>query len=642
MRNAYGTWPSPITAEHIVTETVALSAPMLDEQAIYWIESRPQERGRSVIVCRTPEGTSVDVTPAPFDVRSRVHEYGGGEFTVHRGVVYFTNFDDQRVYRHVLGQQPVPITSGRGLRYADLVVMPGGQRVLAVREDHRIAGAEAVNSLVMLDVDGAGEGTIVVGGSDFYASPALCPDGARVAWLAWNHPNMPWDGSELWVADLEPDGTLLHPRQVAGGPNESILQPQWAPDGVLHFLSDRTGWWNLYRVKDQDVEALCLREAEFGKPPWRSGNSTYAFESANRIICTYSEQGSATLARLHTDTGRLETMPAPHTELEGIRSECGRLVYLGGSPRLHRELVLRSLVSDHVEILRRSASWTVDEAYLSVPEPITFPTENGLTAHALFYPPKNGACHAPAGERPPLLVISHGGPTGAADTILAPAIQFWTSRGLALVDVNYGGSTGYGRAYRERLKGQWGVVDVDDCVSAARYLVRRGDVDEDRVAIRGRSAGGYTTLSALTFRACFKAGASYYGISNLETLATDTHKFESRYLDWLVGPYPECVDRYKARSPINFVDRLSSPMIFFQGMDDKVVPPNQARRMVDAMREQGLPVAYVAFDGEGHGFRMAATIKLALESELYFFGRVFGFAPADELAPVEIVNLETD
>ena len=642
MRNAYGTWPSPITAEHIVAETVALSAPTLDGQAIYWLESRPRERGRSVIVCRTPEGTSVDVTPAPFDVRSRVHEYGGGEFTVHRGVIYFTNFDDQRVYRHLLGQQPVPITSGRDLRYADLVVIPGGQRVLAVREDHRIAGAEAVNSLVMLDVDGAGEGTIVVGGSDFYASPAVCPDGTRVAWVAWSHPNMPWDGTELWVADLEPDGTVLHPRQVAGGPNESILQPQWAPDGVLHFLSDRTGWWNLYRVKDQDVEALCLREAEFGTPPWRFGNSTYAFESANRIICTYSEQGSATLARLYTDTGRLETIQAPHTELEGIRGGYGRLVYLGGSPRLHRELVLMHLVSGHVKILHRSASWTVDEAYLSVPEPIAFPTENGLTAHALFYPPKNGACHAPAGERPPLLVISHGGPTGAADTNLTPAIQFWTSRGLAVVDVNYGGSTGYGRAYRERLKGQWGVVDVDDCVSAARYLVRRGDVDADRVAIRGRSAGGYTTLSALTFRACFKAGASYYGISNLETLATDTHKFESRYLDWLVGPYPECADRYKARSPINFVDRLSSPMIFFQGMDDKVVPPNQARRMVDAMREKGLPVAYVTFDGEGHGFRMAATITRALESELYFFGRVFGFTPADELAPVEIVNLETD
>ena len=581
------------------------------------------------------------MTAAPFDVRSQVHEYGGGEFAVDRGTIYFSNFGDQRVYRQTLGQQPVPITSGSNLRYADLVVIPGSTRLIAVREDHRIGGAEAVNTLVMLDVDEPGDGKILVQGNDFYASPAVHPDATRLAWVAWDHPNMPWDGTELWVADLERDGSLRDPRKVAGGPTESILQPRWAPGGVLHFVSDRAGWWNLYRLRGHEAEPLCSREAEFAKPPWTFGKSTYAFESADCIICAYLESGFATLARLDTRSGHLELIQTPYTEVEGIRVDAGRLVCRGGSPRRHRELVLMKLASGEVEILRRSASWTMDEAYLSVPEPIDFPTEDGLTAHALFYPPKNDAHRAPAGEKAPLLVASHGGPTGATDPTLDPTIQFWTSRGFAVVDVNYGGSTGYGRIYRERLTRQWGVVDVDDCVNAARYLVHQGRVDPNRVAIRGRSAGGYTTLSAVTFRDFFKAGASYYGISNLEALAADTHKFESRYLDSLVGPYPEWADRYKARSPINFVDRLSSPMIFFQGLDDKVVPPNQAIRMVDAMRDKRLPVAYVAFEGEGHGFRMGATIKRALESELYFFGRVFGFTPADELTSVEIENLAT-
>ena len=641
MRSAFGTWKSPITADHIVAETVGLAAPTFDGTDIYWLESRPREQGRSVIVCRTPDGTCVDVTRAPFDVRSQVHEYGGGEFAVDRGTIYFSNFGDQRVYRQTLGQQPVPITSGTNLRYADLVVIPGRTRLIAVREDHRIGGAEAVNALVMLDVDEPGDGKILAQGNDFYASPTVHPDATRLAWVAWDHPNMPWDGTELWVADLERDGSLRDPRKVAGGPTESILQPRWAPDGMLHFVSDRAGWWNLYRLRGHEAEPLCSREAEFAKPPWTFGKSTYAFESADRIICAYSESGFATLARLDTRSGRLEPIQTPYTEVEGICVDAGRLVCRGGSPRRHRELVLMKLASGEVEILRRSAGWTMDEAYLSVPEPIEFPTENGLTAHALFYPPKNDAHRAPEGEKAPLLVASHGGPTGAADPTLDPTVQFWTSRGFAVVDVNYGGSTGYGRIYRERLTRQWGVVDVDDCVNAARYLVRQARVDPNRVAIRGRSAGGYTTLSAVTFRNFFKAGASYYGISNLEALAADTHKFESRYLDSLIGPYPEWADRYKARSPINFVDRLSSPMIFFQGLDDKVVPPNQAIRMVDAMREKRLPVAYVAFEGEGHGFRMGATLKRALEGELYFFGRVFGFTPADELTSVEIENLAT-
>ncbi len=641
MNSAFGTWKSPITADHIVQETISLTSPIFDGTDIYWLESRAREQGRNVIVQRTSGGQCFDVIQAPFDARSGVHEYGGGEFTVDQGVLYFTNFNDQRIYRKIFDQEPAPITFGSDLRYADLTVIQGTNRLIAVREDHGRGREEPTNTLVLLNLDNPGDEKVLIQGNDFYASPVIHPNSKRLAWLSWDHPNMPWDGTDLWVADLEPDGSVSAPRKVAGGLNESILQPQWAPDGTLYFISDRSGWWNLYRLKDLGLEAICSRDAEFARPPWTFGKLTYAFESVDRIICSYSELGFGTLARLYTESGYLESIETPYTDFEGIRIKAGSLVCRAGSPRRHRELVLMKLGSGEVEILQRSANFVVDEAYLSVAQPIEFPTENGLTAHALFYPPKNDDHHAPEGEKAPLLVASHGGPTGSADSTLDLTVQFWTSRGFAVVDVNYGGSAGYGRVYRERLKGLWGVVDVDDCVNAARHLINAGYVDPNRIAIRGRSAGGYTTLSAVTFRDFFKAGASYYGVSNLEALAADTHKFESRYLEFLVGPYPEQADLYKARSPINSVDQLSSPMIFFQGLNDKVVPPNQSIRMVDALRGKRLPVAYVPFEGEGHGFRMGTTIKSALESELYFFSRVFGFTPDDELPAVEIKNLIT-
>jgi dipeptidyl aminopeptidase/acylaminoacyl peptidase len=507
-----------------------------------------------------------------------------------------------------------------------------------VREDHTGEG-EAVNTLVSVDLRSGGPGTVLVSGNDFYAAPRVSPDGSRLAWLTWNHPNMPWDGTQLWVAEMDGAGSLVRAEQVAGGVDESVFQPEWSPDGVLHFVSDRTGWWNLYRWRGGRMEPLCAMEAEFGLPQWVFGMSTYGFASSGQILCAYAQAGRTHLARLDTETGELEEMESPYTEVYGLRVAGGRAVFRAGSPTEPISVVLLDLQSGQLEVLRRSSDITVDAGYVAVPESIEFPTEGGLTAHAFFYPPTNRDHVAPPDERPPLLVRSHGGPTGAASSSLSWDIQYWTSRGFAVVDVNYGGSTGYGRAYRQRLNGQWGVVDVDDCANAARYLVERGLVDGNRLAIRGGSAGGYTTLCALAFRDVFKAGASYFGVSDLGALARDTHKFESRYLDRLVGPYPERRDLYRERSPIHFAQDISCPMIFFQGLEDKVVPPNQAEMMVEAVRAKGLPVAYLPFEGEQHGFRRAENIKRAFDAELYFYSRVFGFQLADQVQPVVIENL---
>jgi dipeptidyl aminopeptidase/acylaminoacyl peptidase len=534
-----------------------------------------------------------------------------------------------------------PKSNEASIRYADLAVAPSGTRLVAVREEHRAEGKEPVNTLVSLDARDGGPGSVIAEGHDFYASPRFDADGSCLAWISWDHPNMPWDGSELWVAEIGSRGDLSEAKRVAGGPAESIFQPEWSPDGVLYFVSDRTGWWNLYRYHDGRVEALCPRKAEFGLPQWVFGMRTYDFLSPETIVCTYREGDRTHLAMLAVDTGRLDPIETPHTEIEGISVHDRHAIYQGGAPDRQEELVRIGLASGGIETLRRSSTLEIEEDVLSIAEPMEFTTENGLTAHAFFYPPRNDRFRAPDGERPPLLVLSHGGPTSATDTTLIPSIQYWTSRGIAVVDVNYGGSTGYGRAYRERLEGNWGVVDVDDSVHAAKHLIDAGRVDPDRIAIRGGSAGGYTTLAALTFRNLFKAGASYYGICDLEALVRDTHKFEARYLDSLIGPYPETIDLYKTRSPIHFVDRLSCPIIFFQGLDDKVVLPNQAELMFEAVRKAGFPTAYLAFEGEGHGFRKAENIKRALDSELYFYGKVFGFTPADAIQPIAIENLKS-
>ncbi|MBD1907943.1 S9 family peptidase [Funiculus sociatus GB2-A5] len=642
----YGSWKSPITSDLMVSETIGLGQIAIDGEDVYWIEGRPAEAGRTVIVRSTPDGQTIDIAPPPFNVRTRVNEYGGGAYCVADGIVYFSNFADQRLYRLIPGSQPQPLTPEAKMSYADAIIDRQRNRLYAVREDHTGEGQEAVNTLVSINLENGEDVRVLVSGNDFYSSPRLKPDGSQLVWLTWNHPNMPWDGTELWVAQINPDGSLGESQLVAGGADESIFQPEWSPDGILHFVSDRSGWWNLYKkappVEGEGLgltEPLCEMEAEFGLPQWIFGMSTYAFESANRIICTYTQQGIWHLASLDTTTGKLQQIETPYTEITSLKAVAGRVAFIAGSPTEFSSIVQLDLTTGQRSVLRRSSKLEIDTGYLSIAQPIEFPTENGLTAYGFYYAPQNHDFMAPEGELPPLVVKSHGGPTAATSSQLNLRIQYWTSRGFAYLDVNYGGSTGYGRAYHQRLDGLWGVVDVDDCVNGAKYLSEKGLVDENRMAIAGGSAGGYTTLCALTFRDVFKAGASYYGVSDLEALLRDTHKFESRYFDRLIGPYPERQDIYHERSPIHFTDKLSCPIIFFQGLEDKVVPPNQAEMMVDVLRSKGLPVAYVAFEGEQHGFRRAENIKRVIDGEFYFYSRVFGFELAHPVEPIAIANL---
>jgi len=634
----YGSWKSPISADLIVSETIGLGMIVLDGADTYWIEVRPSEGGRSVIVRRTADGVATDITPQDFNARTRVHEYGGGDFTVHNGTVYFTNFSDQRLYRQLPRAAPEPITSADNKRYADLVIDQLRQRLICVSEDHSGLEREAINTLVSIPLDNNGGIHTLVAGNDFYSSARLSPDGTQLAWLTWNHPNMPWDGTELWVGELDENGFVGRAEYVAGGPNESIFQPVWSPDGVLHFISDRTGWWNLYRWRNEQIEPLAPRKAEFGLPQWQFAMSSYGFATEQSIICWYTQNGGH-LAHLNTVTSILTPLDMPYTVMRNIAVDATRAVFVGASATLAPSIVQLDLITNRTQVLRKTSTVTVDSVYLSVPREIEFPTERGLTAYGLFYAPRNPDYRVPGGELPPLIVKSHGGPTSATSGVLNLAIQYWTSRGFAVLDVNYGGSTGYGRAYRERLNGQWGIVDVDDCVNGAKYLVQRGLVDGKRLAITGGSAGGYTTLCALTFRDTFKVGASHFGLSDLATFVYDTHKFESRYLDSLVGPYPERADLYHQRSAINFVDRISCPIIFFQGLEDKIVLPSQAEVLVEALRAKKLPVAYLPFAGEQHGFRRAENIKRALEGELYFYSRILGFELADHIEPVVIDNL---
>ncbi|GAC1655226.1 MAG: S9 family peptidase [Candidatus Dormibacteraceae bacterium] len=632
----YGSWKSPITADLIVGTSVGLSGLLVDGPDLYWSEMRPSEGGRLVVVRRGRDGGTADVTPPGYNTRTRVHEYGGAAFAVSAGVLWFSNYNDQRLYRLDPGGVPRPITGTVDRRYADAVVDRGRGLLFAVREDHTDPSREAVNTLVRMGLDGEDE-TVVAGGADFYSNPRLSPDGSQLAWLQWNHPNLPWDGTELWVAGVDTTGGLLEPERVPAAADDALCQPEWSPAGVLHFVSDRTGWWNLYRWQAGAIEAILPMAAEFGSPQWVFGLSDYTFLPDARIVARYvGEEGGRLIVIDGTQTRELA---GEYASFSYVRAGEGGVYCLAGSPTQPPQVLWVSLEGGNPEVIRRSFEITVDPSYFSIPQAIEFPTEGGRTAFAIFYPPHNPEFQAPDGELPPLVVHSHGGPTSAFGTGLNLSTQYWTSRGVGVVEVNYGGSTGYGTEYRRRLNGEWGIVDVDDCVNAARDLVARNQADGHRVAIAGGSAGGYTTLAALTTRDFFSAGADHFGLSDLIPFAEETHKFESRYLDSLIGPYPERADLYRERSPMTHVANLSCPLIVFQGLEDKVVPPNQSEFIVDAARRKGLPVAYVAFEGEQHGFRKAENIKRALDGELYFYSQVFDFALADEVEPVEIENL---
>jgi dipeptidyl aminopeptidase/acylaminoacyl peptidase len=652
----YGSWRSPIGGDLVAAGGVSLGEVRVAGEAVLWLEGRPLEGGRQVVCRAVPGGSGgpqggppedrgarpEDVTPEGFNVRTRVHEYGGGAYAVHGTTVLFANFADQRLYRQDPGRPPRPITSAppteAAHRYADATLSPDGRLLVCVRERHE--EGKVTNELVALPTDGDAAPMVLVSGRDFYASPRWSPDGRRLAWLEWDHPNMPWDATDLKVAEVGAGAVVGPPTTVAGGPEESIFQPAWSPDGVLHFVSDRSGWWNLYRFASGRVEALAPMEEEVGSPQWVFGLSRYAFLPGGRVALVHGRGPLQRLGVLAPD-GTLTDLDLPFTSFSPpqLRAAGDRLACVAGSATRPAAVVVVDPASGEVEVLRRGREEAPDPGYLSEPRAIQFPTTGGRTANALYYPPANRDFRGPDGQRPPLLVTSHGGPTAEVSSLLNMDYQFFTSRGFAVVDVDYGGSTGYGRQYRRQLDGQWGIVDVDDCVAAARQLAERGEVDPRRLAIRGASAGGWTTLCALTFRDAFRAGASYFGVADAEALARDTHKFESRYLDRLIGPWPDAAELYRQRSPIHFTDRLSCPVILLQGLEDAVVPPAQAEAMTAALDAKRIPHAYVAFPGEQHGFRRAEHIKRAVEAELYFYSRVFGFDLADPVEPVPIAHL---
>jgi dipeptidyl aminopeptidase/acylaminoacyl peptidase len=637
----YGSWQSPITSDLIVSQSVGLSEVRLDGDHIYWLEGRPQEQGRLVVVRADWGGVRADwgggkvteLTPKPYSARTRVHEYGGGSWTVSGGVVIFSNFSDGRLYRQSAARRPEPLTPAPRARapqwrFADGIIDRRRRRWIGVREDHT-AGGEPVNTIVAVDLRPSEPepGRVLVGGHDFLSSPRLSPDGRRLAWLAWDHPNMPWNGTTLYLAELDQAGRLAEPQVVAGGPAESTFQPEWSHDGgAIFFVSDRSNWWNLYRfdLATRVCEPLAPMAAEFGVPQWNFGMSTYACVGSDRIVCAHSSAGLGRLAVLKLKSKTLQPLELPFTEFGSVRAAGDRVAFRAAAPDRPVSIVALDLTSRRHRIVKKATD-LLDQPepriahWLTTVQPVEFPTTGGTTAFGLFYPPRNPHFVGGSGERPPLLVKCHGGPTSAASSALNLTTQFWTSRGIAVLDVNYGGSSGFGRAYRERLRGNWGIVDVDDCVNGAKFLAAREWVDVQRIVISGGSAGGYTTLAALAFRDFFQGGASYYGVSDIAALARDTHKFESRYLDWLIGPYPQEEERYRERSPLHHADRLSKPVIFFQGDEDAVVPPGQSEAMVAALRRKGIPVGYFLFAGEQHGFRKAANIQRCLEAELAFY-----------------------
>lgn len=629
----FGSWPSPIQAEMLASASIRLGQTYVQGEMSYWIESRPAEKGRSLLVACGKDGQAEEVTGPEYNIRSAVHEYGGGAAIIAEDTLFFSNFSDHKIYRQLLSEKHAsPMTSDEcKSRYADFCFDKKRNRLIFVQEDHSDPQAEPLNFLSCLNLSqqSPGEPEILLAGSDFFSTPKVSPDGRLLAWINWNHPNMPWDESKLWTGNLGNDGSLSNMQLVAGGNGESVSQAAWGSDGTLYFISNKSGWLNLYASYSGLVECLYEMEAEFATPDWVFGLSNYAVLENNQIICTYNQKGIWQLAKLCPEKRVLENIETPYKDIAYLKASGSRVIFCGGAPDRFAEIASLNLDTNKLEVLRRSNELKIDPEYFSVAEPIEFESEKGI-AYAFYYAPKNKDFAGGDEELPALLVKSHGGPTSAASSTLSLEIQFWTTRGFAVVDVNYGGSSGFGKEYRQRLDANWGVVDVDDCVSAVKFLAQRGKINGKKAAIRGGSAGGYTTLCALAFRPdCFSAGASYYGVSDPSSLATDTHKFESRYLDRLIGPYPEKKNLYDERSPLLHASKIKCPVIFFQGLEDKVVPPSQSRAMADALRKQGVPLAYLEYEGEQHGFRQSQTIKNSLESELAFYCRVFQIERSD-------------
>jgi len=671
----YGNWPSKITSELIVSDSVSIDEARLTATAVYYIERRPQEKGRCVIV-RSGDGVSLDVLPPPYSARSRVHEYGGGCYCLdenHDGDrIFFVNDSDQDIY--LIEQQQIRrITDEPHSRFADFVFDRDRNRLVAVREVHvRRSGTGARadqridNSIVIIDIE-SGEVSVIAEGYDFYASPRLNHANDRLCWQAWRHPNMPWDGNELWLCDIDKDGSITKQRHIAGSDEISVFQPSWSPDDALHYIADDDGWWHLYRYQpscDKDrVIQFTSGEKEFGLPQWVFAQSRYAFIDDTHIICSYQAQGKTELALLSLTDKALTVINTEWTSFDSIAasteadSQRHNICFIAASGTRFPQLVSARILDGQgdqldTEVIKSSCVMPLSDEYYSSARTVRFTNRHQQTVYANYYPPTNPEISAEIhpdrssplndGDNmpPPMIVICHGGPTGQSSTALDPKKQFWTSRGFALLDVNYSGSTGYGRRYRQRLDKQWGKLDVEDCCDAALNAVAEGLADKNKLIIRGSSAGGFSVLAALTFENIFSAGASYYGISDLSSLADDTHKFEKHYTDRLVGPYPESEATYRQRSPIHHTDLMNCPVIFFQGNEDRVVPKEQAEMMYDALSKKGLPVAAQYYETEQHGFRQAETIKQSLENELRFYQLVFNLRPRQEIS--FIGEIETD
>ncbi len=629
---AYGTWSSPIDASLTTTNSVSLDELQLHSTGTYWLERRPEEQGRCVIV-KHCLGGSRDLIDKPYSARSRVHEYGGGVYCIASNGLYFVNDKDQNIYFHPSDSVPIAITDNSNCRYADLQLDEKGQRLICIQQCS--ATGEDVNTLISIDLNRKTI-SLLHSGQDFYASPRLSPCLNKLSWLCWNHPDMPWDKTTLWLADIHGHQlcnatTIQHPESK----QTSIFQPQWSTDNQLYFVSDISGWWNIYRYQDNTIQAISDEKLEFGLPQWVFCQSSYAFTNSNTILCAPIDNGIAKLALLNIDGGQLTPISTPWNSFSSIQAIGKHYCFIAAAADCVPEVV--SLQSGTTKTLKKSCLIQLDAAYFSYGKSLRFRTRHNDDAFAIYYPPANKDYLATSNEKPPLIVLCHGGPTAMADPSLDIRKQYWTSRGFALLDVNYSGSSGFGRAYRQRLNSRWGLRDAEDCCDGAQHLVDMGLADGDRLIIKGGSAGGYTVLSALTFHQTFAAGTSYYGIGDLETLTTDTHKFEARYLDRLVGPYPQEKQKYQQRSPINHVEQLNCPVIFFQGTEDKVVPKEQAEKMFNALKEKAIPVAYIAFEGEQHGFRKAETIQQALQAELSFYLKIFNIAVKTDY-PLKIEN----
>jgi dipeptidyl aminopeptidase/acylaminoacyl peptidase len=639
----YGSWESPLTAEAQSGAQISIADLRSVAGRLYWTQTQPAAGGIAALFSMSQGGgdAAAPVTPAGVNVRTRVHEYGGAPFVVAGDTVYYSNFADQRLYALQPHAAALPLTPP-GYRYADCVVQTaqGGPAaaLICVREDHTDP-KQVRNAVVRVPLPEGGAGEILYGDSDFVAYPRISPDARELAFIAWNHPHMPWDATELKVAKL--DGSrIMAPATVAGTRSESVLEPQWDADGTLYFVSDRSGYWNLYARRAARVHAVWPRTAEFAGPLWQFGQANYALLGDGRAVLRFEERGLDRLAVVDLKHGTGRMLDLPYVEYANLaRVDAARVAAVAGATGAPPCIVCIDVDDGSAQTLHRSGTALLAPASVSVAEPIEFPSAQGRTAHAFYYPPRNAAFVAPAGSLPPLLTLVHGGPTAQASPAYGSRIQFWTSRGFAVVDVNYGGSSGYGRAYRQELNGNWGIVDVDDVIAAARFLSLTGRADPAHVAISGGSAGGYTVLAALCASDVFRAGADYYGISDMAALARDTHKFESRYLDSLIGPLPQAQAVYASRSPLNHLDGFKVPLIVFQGADDPIVPLNQSASIVEALRARGVPLAYLVYAGESHGFRKPENIIRSLQSELSFYGQVFRFTPADRLPPLTIEHL---